>query len=276
MPADRCQAVKHCKLPQQPLNTRQQLTIAVGLAVLVLMGIFPPWLYVVNYRGGGLPGERGGFLRAEVPMGYHFIFTLPPLPPEHPSGSSPLPRYTSKIIRAFGYPRIDYMRLLVQWLGVAIFVAGVVYLLGLYPQAHKRSLLLIAITPLLLCTLSFLSSLASRQEFLPSQGAQRSVRVPPQPPLPPQQEQLHQGPLLSWDELVQSDAYQALAPWQKLKAKRQYAEKYGPSAIQAPTLEEYLTGGPGTEPPPPGLLTRIGQKARDFAQSAFTFLHPYP
>ena len=80
------------------LNKRQMLAFRWGVALIVLMGVFPPWVYTFDARS----------VHSRKPAGYYFILT------------PPTPENTSQ---AYGV-RLDVSRLLVQWLVVATSVAG--------------------------------------------------------------------------------------------------------------------------------------------------------
>jgi hypothetical protein len=83
------------------LNAIQRVIILVGVAVFVLMGLFPPWKFV----GGGW----------EEPARYHFIAS----PPE-------------------GFCKIDMSRLLIQW-AVTIAASGVAVLVTAKRKDEQNS-----------------------------------------------------------------------------------------------------------------------------------------
>ena len=80
------------------LNKRQMLAFRCGVALIVLMGLFPPWVYTRDARS----------VHSRKSAGYYFIFTPPA--PEY--------NYSSNGVR------LDVSRLLIQWLVVATSVAG--------------------------------------------------------------------------------------------------------------------------------------------------------
>ena len=88
------------------MNAKQQKILRIGIIVMLLIGLFPPWidtLYTEKYN-------------AETPRGYSLLFS----PPEaHTHG-------------AYGI-KIDITRLVIQWL----LAGGVIYLL--YNQARNKS-----------------------------------------------------------------------------------------------------------------------------------------
>ncbi|MFI5364967.1 MAG: hypothetical protein ACHQ4J_05025 [Candidatus Binatia bacterium] len=77
------------------MNTKQRRLILFGIVVMVLMGLFPPWTKSVHVRQ----------VHFQRPAGYALIFE----PPE-PQGSESL--------------EIDFVRLLIQWIGIALLVGG--------------------------------------------------------------------------------------------------------------------------------------------------------
>ena len=78
------------------MNKKQKIVFLVGLGIIILMGLFPPWYIYHPY--GSRPGE------------YAFIF----------SGSS-----SSDGTGVY----IDIVRLLIQWVVVAIATAGIMLVL---------------------------------------------------------------------------------------------------------------------------------------------------
>ena len=73
------------------MNKNQKIVVVIGLVIIVLMGLFPPWKMIF----GGTP----------MALGYEFLFSPP------------------------GIANVDSLRLLVQWLGVCIVVGGFVLIL---------------------------------------------------------------------------------------------------------------------------------------------------
>ena len=96
----------------------------MGLAVIVALGLFPPWLY-------GVDSQRPAYsVRAEVPAGYHWVFSPPPLPStsENCRAVPALGGIACGQLTAGGYARLDYARLLVQWLMVLLVGGGMILL----------------------------------------------------------------------------------------------------------------------------------------------------
>ena len=77
------------------MNTRQHKTILIGIAVAVLMGLFPPWTNVFKWEE----------MHSEGPAGYSFILDPPQAQMMHTM-------------------RIDGTRLLIQWLVVGLAAYG--------------------------------------------------------------------------------------------------------------------------------------------------------
>ena len=71
------------------LNSTQRTIIMFGIAVIVLMGIYPPWTYTFKYKT----------TYSEEPAGYGFI-------------ASPPSTRKSSLLHGI---KIDMSRLLVQW-----------------------------------------------------------------------------------------------------------------------------------------------------------------
>jgi len=93
---------------QPALSRARKTIIVIGLAVFIIMGLFPPWC---GFVGGG-----GGI--AKMPIGYSFIFTPP-------TG-------TTKVCE------IDISRLAVQWMLVVIGAAGFVILFDKKSIVNQR------------------------------------------------------------------------------------------------------------------------------------------
>jgi hypothetical protein len=92
------------------MNKKQKIVCLIGVGVIILMTLIPPWYYHVASRR---VGDRQ--IVFEHQGNYGFLFS-PPDPPD------------------FGYrnyciARIDLSRLLVQWVVVAIATGGIVWFL---------------------------------------------------------------------------------------------------------------------------------------------------
>lgn len=83
----------------------QNVAVAAGLLVAVLMGLYPPWSYVIVMRD----------VRLVIPAGYSSIGTPPPRPARPGNVESWPP---------FHFPQVDITRLVVQWAVVAFGTAG--------------------------------------------------------------------------------------------------------------------------------------------------------
>lgn len=99
----------------------RRVALAAGLLVVAAMGAFPPWVTAPERHPS-----------ATTPVGYYFILKGPAAPPtpsaldEEYGRATPGPRFV----------RIDYARLLVQWVIVAA-VVGLAMLLP-WPGARRR------------------------------------------------------------------------------------------------------------------------------------------
>jgi hypothetical protein len=84
------------------MNKKQKYILLLGLFLIALMGLFPPWNF--NFEGSVVvrPGP------------YAFIFSPP----------------TYKIFSVEGAPRIDTFRLLVQWAVVVTLCSGLFFFPG--------------------------------------------------------------------------------------------------------------------------------------------------
>lgn len=79
------------------INKDQRLIIMIGMAIIVCMGLFPPWTYTFKATS----------IFSEEPAGYSFI-------------ASPPARRNTNLRHGI---KIDTSRLLIQWV-VAIFASG--------------------------------------------------------------------------------------------------------------------------------------------------------
>jgi hypothetical protein len=86
------------------MNGKQQVALWAGITLLVVMSLFPPWAEIVNLEGR----------RIERPAGYTSIFE----PPQPTSESEAWRRWTSM--------RIDFSRLLIQWVIVTVVTGGAI------------------------------------------------------------------------------------------------------------------------------------------------------
>lgn len=89
-----------------------KVTMLLGITIIVLMGLYPPWIYYTPSHPLGAP--------IETPAGYAFIFN-PPSP--------------ERAGRMHGVS-LDIKRLLVQWSFVGIVTAGLAYILRRREQDH--------------------------------------------------------------------------------------------------------------------------------------------
>jgi len=88
---------------QDNMEKKRGTTLAVGVAIFALVGVFPPWEYTFNWSRGNAP------IRVSKPAGYAPIF----LPPQ-PEGKSELHGV-----------RLDFGRLGIQWALVSAITASI-------------------------------------------------------------------------------------------------------------------------------------------------------
>jgi len=91
------------------INNKQKFVILIGVGLMVLLGLYPPWVQSTSFRGTLLNK-----------LAYGWIFS----PPSH------------DLLKT----SIDFMRLIVQWLVVTIATAGFVVLFGKRNNANDREI----------------------------------------------------------------------------------------------------------------------------------------
>jgi hypothetical protein len=100
------------------MNAMQKHVLAGGAAVMLLMGLFPPWTKV-THEFARVGGDVSEHTETEQPAGYCFLFD----PPE------PVKSSDSNGNTYHGSIKIDFNRLLLQWAMVAfVLVAALPYL----------------------------------------------------------------------------------------------------------------------------------------------------
>jgi hypothetical protein len=105
------------------LNQRQKVVLAVGIGIILLMGLFPPWAansFTVPTDSRGKQLGPGSYQQGAA--GYHFISS----PPRASSGL--VDNYGDNYFQNSAY-QLDFLRLLVQWFMVAIGTVGGIYAL---------------------------------------------------------------------------------------------------------------------------------------------------
>ena len=80
------------------MNKKQKICLWIGIAIIVLMSLFPPWFYT-----------HARITEVQTNAGYHFLL-IPPLPYD---------KVGSGI-------RLDTSRLFVQWVVIAIITSGLI------------------------------------------------------------------------------------------------------------------------------------------------------
>lgn len=109
------------------MNVAQKAVILIGVVIILLLGLYPPWSHV--YYQKGYPKIKG------ITM-YGFIFNPPPDPLfsfwtkciEEDSSLNPEEKRDALIkgLREYRSSTIlDYPRLLVQWVMVIIVITGI-------------------------------------------------------------------------------------------------------------------------------------------------------
>jgi hypothetical protein len=87
------------------MNAKQKKILVVGIAVAVLMGVFPPWTDSFLFDSGA-----EGKFQSQSPAGYSFIA-------DPPHAANP----QMQMLHTF---TIDVSRLFVQWVVVVLAVGG--------------------------------------------------------------------------------------------------------------------------------------------------------
>jgi hypothetical protein len=113
------------------MNRKQKIVFLIGVGIIVLMGLMPPWYYHALYfrdYDSQFPGA------ATLPTGYGFLF-YPPDPPhlmgffEYDEGMGDYKGVGHQRYQKSSGPCIDLSRLLIQWAVVAIGTAAIVFVL---------------------------------------------------------------------------------------------------------------------------------------------------
>lgn len=82
------------------MNRKQKIVVGIGLAIILAMGLFPPWLNTVSFQG----------TIAKKPAGFSFLF--------HPPDIISDDEFYGVIL--------DSTRLLVQWFLVILVAGGLI------------------------------------------------------------------------------------------------------------------------------------------------------
>jgi hypothetical protein len=90
------------------MNTKQKIIALTGIAVILLMSLFPPWKIIAENPNAS----------SQLPAGYYCIFS-PPLPPA--SGDEEETEEYISIV-------LDLSRLAVQWITALFVLAALLYL----------------------------------------------------------------------------------------------------------------------------------------------------
>ena len=81
------------------MNTKQKVALWTGIVVVVIMGLFPPWLHTSIFDGPGSLEVRSYYYTT------HFILNTP-------QGNM------------LGKAHLDFKRLIIQWIIIAIIAGG--------------------------------------------------------------------------------------------------------------------------------------------------------
>lgn len=104
------------------MNKKQKAVLLIGAAIVILMGLFPPWYYhvIINYEQRIPFTTRGEY-------DYGFIFNPPPvkydLEDEIPDKNA------LQYINVHVAPTIDFGRLFVQWVTVIIAASSLIFIM---------------------------------------------------------------------------------------------------------------------------------------------------
>lgn len=105
------------------MNPRQKSVLVVGIFLVGLAALYPPWIFVDQYL------TRGGEQDIERPAGYYFFFAPPT--PDRPPDARPSLIATLR--------RIDTRQLTVEWAAIVLVVAGLLLLLRSRPVSPETS-----------------------------------------------------------------------------------------------------------------------------------------
>ena len=106
------------------MNVKQKVCILIGIALFVLMGILPPWVYRVDME------NNGAGLRIEASAGYSLLIS-PPVPRKRKDHVEAGFQWREWEWRSnFTTVSIDVTRLLIQWAMVVVLVGGLFVTLG--------------------------------------------------------------------------------------------------------------------------------------------------
>jgi len=110
------------------LNKNQKTVLWVALGIIVLMGIFPPWIYGTNTTPLNSSGKIDGPTTFEESAAeYHFIF----VPPTQTGGLG------DNFFVSHTH-RLDYGRLFIEWIVVIVVAGGLIFLLKDSPKKQNQ------------------------------------------------------------------------------------------------------------------------------------------
>jgi hypothetical protein len=104
------------------LNKKQKAVLLIGAAILILMGLFPPWYYhVIMNTEQHIPYTTRG------EYDYGFIFNPPPV--NNLDDEIRVNTRGLEYINAHAIPTIDFGRLFVQGATVTIAIAALIFIM---------------------------------------------------------------------------------------------------------------------------------------------------
>jgi len=105
------------------MNPIQKQLLVLGVAVMVVMGVYPPWVRI-RQNVTRMPYATAAQAETQEPAGYAFIYEPPQANP-------------SQYGQFYEGVRIDFGRLLIQWTSVILVLgAGLMY----FKDSDKKSL----------------------------------------------------------------------------------------------------------------------------------------
>jgi hypothetical protein len=106
------------------MNKRQKFGMIIGMVLILVSGLFPPWVSSNNN------------------LGFHFILTGPTYIEYHDQNGRPVrPENREQAIKqAIPYGKINGTQLLLEWIMISLLTAGIILLLhGHKGQKREKS-----------------------------------------------------------------------------------------------------------------------------------------
>lgn len=100
------------------MNNKQKVTMWIGVTVICLMGLFPPWLQIVDRQT----------IYIEKPAGYAFILSPPEYMQFYPDNDHPpdIDYLKNQYLTYSTVIKIDMNRLFIQWICISLLAFGFV------------------------------------------------------------------------------------------------------------------------------------------------------